>query len=79
MYTRSTYEGSEVDYNSEAAQLKVFTQFGTVANEQKFYELVREKDKATKTNTKDPEILVCDYSTTCKLTVIHWFLGLPTS
>jgi hypothetical protein len=79
MYTRSTYKGSEVDYNSEAAQLKAFTQFGKVTNEQKFYELVREKDKATKTNPKDPEIQVYDYFTTCKLTMIHWFLGLLTS
>jgi hypothetical protein len=67
MYTRSNYEGSEIDYNSEAAQLKVFTQFGKLAKEQKFYELVREEGKATVTNMNKPGTSVYDYFTNCKL------------
>jgi hypothetical protein len=43
MYTRSNYKGSEVDYNLEAAHLKVFIQFGKATHvKTKNYELVLE-------------------------------------
>jgi hypothetical protein len=44
-YTRANYEESDIDYNSEAARLKIFTQIGPYfASQQKFYELEKKVD-----------------------------------
>jgi hypothetical protein len=45
-YTRANYyQESDIDYNSEAARLKIFTQIGPYfANQQKFYELENKVD-----------------------------------
>jgi hypothetical protein len=65
LYRRSNYENSDIDYNSEAARLKIFTQFGCYnAKKQKFYELTdKEEDKPRKAKASDNGTTVYNYFT----------------
>jgi eukaryotic translation initiation factor 2C len=68
LYIRANYEGSEIDYNSEAARLKIFTQFGDYDfRRQKFYEL-EDAVVGQPRRTKDSDLgtTVHDYFTQSK-------------
>lgn len=68
LYIRGTYEDSEIDYNSEAAPLKVFTQLRMPAKEQKFYKLLdAKKNEKRKADPADKGTFVYDYFTKSKL------------
>ena len=69
-YQRSNYVGSDVDYNSDAARLKIFTQIGPYfAHQQKFYELAdKVEDEPRKTKPTDRGTTVLKYFTDRKFT-----------
>lgn len=69
LYIRANYEGSEINYNSEAARLKVFAQFGDYDfRKQKFYEL-EDAVVGQPRRTKDGDLgtTVHDYFTQSKV------------
>lgn len=68
IYTRSNYVGNAIDYNSEAARLKTFVQFGgKSAKQQKFYKsLLSAQGQPRRTDPDDEGISVYDYYTNRK-------------
>lgn len=67
LYKKSNYTGSDVNYNSEEARLKLFTQFGIGAKDLRFYKLVdSDGDKPRISDPKDPGTTVFDYFTGSK-------------
>jgi eukaryotic translation initiation factor 2C len=71
LYRRQCYENG-VDYNSNQAQLKLFTHFGDGAKKQTFYRLLKtEKDEPKKTDLTDNGKSVYDYFTKG---VFNWYL-----
>jgi hypothetical protein len=62
LYQRDSFDNSDIDYNSEAAQLKIFTQFGLPANEQRFFKMLEKKDNMPrKSDPEDAGMSVLEY------------------